>query len=555
MPTVDYADQLASVIQDDPILAAWWQLRGRELGWANFTPRPDDAARFDEQAGFCHNRDQVAFLIGGNAAGTTEAAAYKTAQFVLHQQPPPRPSTPFWIISNTYDQVGDVCWAEKLDGHGHIPPCEVQWDRITWVNAKKNQPLTVDLKPWPAERLEAYRAENPEAKIDPRANWRLEFKSYEQGRRQFQAKSIGGFWFSEQFPLDLFVEVLRGCREYMFAGGQFAEFTPIEPELCIWVENVMDRAPKGWRFYRANTECNKSNLAAGWFEQFFGAVPDEMMATRMTGALATFEGVIYPSFQPAVHVKSIKDPGFRNPTALRGVHHFRGTDWGASEEHPFCCLWAYRDGIGTWWVYDEYWNNSQSAVTRDHAQEIASRWKWPAGDPHYGPLFADPSRPGEINAFNMGFEQTATMPACPSIATQPASNAVFEGINLVRSLLKVNPATGEPRLYICKERCPHLIDELRKYRWLKGRKPAGGAILNPKVAQPVPLKRDDDCVDALRYLIKSATGYEGATPDSMRYRAFEARRVGVNLDTTGVGARSQGGPSSGRQGIFKRTRQ
>jgi len=540
---LDYSPELAAVIQDDPILAAWWQLRGRELGWAKFTPRPDNAAEFDQIKSFYESRDLVAFLVAGNASGKSETCAAKLADFVLRTQAPPRKDTPFWVISNTYDQVCDVCWAEKLDGHGHIPACEVQWDRISWLNAKKNQPLVVPLKPWP---------------LNPHTNWSLEFKSYEQGRRQFQARSVGGFWFSEQFPLDLFIEVLRGCREYMFPGGQFAEFTPIEPELCMWVEKVMDRAPEGWGFYRANTACNKVNLASGWFEQFVGIVPDEMLATRLTGALATFEGVIYPSFQPAVHVKSLRDePIFRNPIKAPGLWHFRGLDWGASEEHPFATIWGARDGMGTWWIYDEYWNNSQSAVTRDHAHEIYSRWKWPTSGPYFGATFADPSRPGEINALAQGFEETKTLPAVPSINVQPASNSVYKGIDLVRSLLKVQPASNTPRIFICKERCPHLIDELRKYRWLKGKKATGGSILNPRVAQPVPLKRDDDCVDALRYLLLSATAHEGATPSSMTYRAFEAKRAGINLDTTGIGARSQSqamGERGERQGVFKRTR-
>lgn len=517
-------------ILDHPLLSAASQLAGEPLGWFNFTPRPDRPEAFDQQHSFCFNRDQVSFLIGGNAAGTTEAAAFKTSQFVLNQQPPPRRGTPFWIVANDLDQVCDVCWTEKLEGHGHIPACEVDWEGVTWHHVRANRPEQVPLKPWPVELAREVWLSSEHTKDKPLpppdASWTLVFKSLEQGRRAMQARSIGGFWFSEQFPLDIFLEVLRGCREYMFPGGQFAEFTPIEPELCLWVEEVMERAAtdpalKGWQFYRANTELNRPNLAVGWFESFFRTVSDEMLPTRLTGALATFEGVIYQSFNPHIHV--LDDAAWKAifPRGLpKGMRHFRGTDWGASEEHPHVTVWGAKDGKGEWWIYDEYWNNSQSAITADHIAEIQRRWKWAPNNPNYGPNFADPSRPGEINEFNHG-----------GIPTQPAANDLYKGIDHVRSLLKV--IEGQPRLHIHK-RCKHLIDELRQYRWKKGRKPSG-QILNPEVARPVPLKRNDDTVDALRYLLFTADLTAGAKIGSQDGSQKTGDRIGVQLDRAGVG--------------------
>jgi phage terminase large subunit-like protein len=496
IPPEDF-DLALEALDDVPEVLEW--LGSLSQSWGSFRPRPDRPELFDEQASFCHNRDRVAFHIGGNASGTTEAACYKLAQFVLHQQPPPRRNTPFWVISDSYEQVCEAIWVEKLIGHGHIPEGEVQWDKVDWFKPNQGWPFSAPLKPWPRERGG-----------DPNKNWRLEFKSFGQGRARMQARSIGGFLFSEQFPVSLFIEVLRGCRESMVPGGCFAEFTPIDPELCLWVEKVMDNPPAGWRFYRANTELNRPNLAEGWYEDFLAVIPDEMKATRITGALASFEGVIYQAFHPTVHVVAVDE-------FPKNVEHFRGIDFGASEEHPFACVWGWRDGIGDWYIYDEYWNNSQSAITADHIQEINERskgWGWPRGvvTPHHRETFADPARPGEINALNVGH-----------IPTFPAGNDVYKGIDCVRSLLKVNPFTHQVKLRI-HPRCKHLIEELRKYRWLKGRKPTETTVLNPKVAKPVPLKRDDDTADALRYMIYSAERGRGATPGSVDYRQYVQRR-------------------------------
>jgi hypothetical protein len=528
-----------------------------DTAWASWIPRSDCPAEFDEQESFVNSKDLVSFALGGNGSGKTAAGAKKCSHFVLNT-PPPRKNTPFWIIGATYKQVCGVAWQEKLEGEQFIPRCEYDDSGISWYDSKQRWPQTVNLKPWPNGN-----------------NWTLEFMSYEQGRTAMQARSIGGFWFSEQFPWPLFLEVLRGCREYMYPGGQFAEFTPIDPELCIAIERVMDNPPPGWKFYRLNTEKNRPNLAANWFDQFFAAVPDEMLATRMTGALATFEGVIYQSFNPAIHIvdeystDEWKREVCRMPW-LPGVKHNRAFDWGSSVEHPMAGVFGCEDGIGDTLIYDEYWDTSQDKITQDHAAAILARsisWGWPEpmffanpapnqtayvdfvrdeadyliagmngsrvkndrGGRHFGESYADPSRPGEMNAF-----------AYWGIPVSAASNEVYNGIDRVREMLKINPTTGRPRLFI-HSRCKHLIEEIRKYRWAKRRQTG---IVTVEASKPVPFKKDDDVADSLRYLLKSKARDRGIKPSSTSSKVM---REDVKLD------RPHARPMvAAQQGFFRR---
>lgn len=545
----DAREEAAVLLATDPEFAEW----ARQLesaAYYNFQPRPDDPANFDQQSAYVNAKDAVSFLLGGNFSGKTSASALKCSRFLL-STPPPRPDTPFWIVAQTYEQCGLVCWKEKLCDGGFLPRTEVDWDRISWRNAARGEPASVPLKPWPNDR--------PGAKIG--CNWMLEFKSVEQGRAAMQARSIGGFWFSEQFPLSIFLEILRGCRDYFYPGGQFAEFTPIDPDLCLWVEQLMDKPPENWGFYRCNSEANKANIAEGIFDQFFGVVPDEMIATRMTGALASFEGVIYQTFSTSVHV--VEEGTMRVPD---GAQHFMGTDWGASAEHPHATVLGCRDAMGDWYVYDEYWSPEQGLITLDHCDaiiEICDSWGWPTelwkdkrsgnqrlilsgDDPQYGYNFADPSRPGEINEFN-----------AHGIPTAPAINRVYDGINTVRSLLKVQPARNKPKLFISR-RCKHVIEEMRKYRWLKGkRSTTGHSVLNPKVAAPQPLKRDDDTVDGLRYMVHSAEKSRGAGISSADQLPDGIQRRSVKLDVGQAKEiteknRAAGGSRSSRPGWFNR---
>lgn len=516
-----------------------------DTAWGTWCPRPDNPANFEEQTAYVNARDLVSFAVAGNASGKTESSAFKCANFVLNT-PPPRPNTPFWIIGDTYKQVSGTCWSEKLEGKGFIPPCEYRDEDITWYDSKVRWPLSVKLKPWPNGH-----------------NWLLEFMSYEQGRHAMQARSIGGFWFSEQFPWPLFVEVLRGCRDYMFPGGQFAEFTPIQPELCAAIEAVMDNPPKGWKFYRMNTEANRPNLAAGWYDSFFDTVPDEMIATRKIGTLASFQGVIFQSYNPAVHVVADDSPEDWKREIARlpytaGSRHYRAVDWGSSEEHPQTCVWGAEDAAGNILIYDEYWSNDQRLITRDHAAAILARslaWGWPRpkffedpgpeqeafvtkvekelaeimihmngarrrsdGYRHWGESYADPSRPGEMNEF--------TQFGIPLMA---ASNEVYTGIDRVRSLLKINPITGRPRLFF-HTRCKHLCEEFRKYRWKKRKQTLDVTLGNAEAPKPEPFKKWDDTVDATRYLVKSIARDRDITPGST---SSAQPRKDINLDRRG----------------------
>lgn len=524
--------------QRDPVVAQWLAAREEGQGYLTFRPRPDDPDNFDEQHSFVHNRDDMAFLVGGNAAGTTTCAMYKLANFVLRQQPPPRRNTPFWVISNSYPTTCGVCWGEKLWGMGFIPPQEIA--NISWIDKGMNWPRAVVLKPWP-------KAKGGQSN----RNWVLEFRSYEQGRKAMQARAIGGFCFSEQFPWEIFQEVFRGTRENLFPGGQFAEFTPIDPVLSLDIEKIMDDPPPNWRFYRCNTKANLPYLAGGerWFEQFMASVPDELKETRTTGALAVFEGVIYPAFDRRIHVI---DPAECVPLFDGTQVHVLATDWGSSEEHAQVTLWGYYDFQGNWTIYDEYWTVDQKKIITDHSREVLDRskeWGWPVVEEKQGstpkrriaieqkrfchPNHADSESPGNIRVFNAE--------GIPTIPVKKGPDSVLQGIYEVKRLLHVNSITGQPMLRI-SAKCVHLIEEMRKYRWRRGRRATEGTVLNPAAATPQPLKRDDNAVDTLRYMVIGERKYEGWEPPKSSepvYNAAERHAVQIHkIATSATAARS-----------------
>jgi hypothetical protein len=102
-------------------------------------------------------------------------------------------------------------------------------------------------------------------------------------------------------------------------------------------------------------------------------------------------------------------------------------------------------------------------------------------------------------------------------------NAVQEGIECVRRLLKTVPATRKPRLFIHRK-CRNLIREMGTYHYpecttenVNSRDPA---------FEPVP--RDDHAVDALRYLLFSEESYGGGHYGS-RGKHIDKKSYGIQL--------------------------
>ncbi len=477
--------------------------------WFSFEPRPDNKAEGDEQTGFYESRDLITIALGGNGSGKTYIAAMKCIAFLCERQPPPTPGAQFWVIGPTLEQCGGAAWDQKLSTL--LPEEWVQWDKISWHDGNRNLPKAVPLCPWPS---------------NPRNNWTLVFKSYDQRREAMQAMAIGGAWFTEQYHEEIFDEVYRGTREYAFKGAVWSEFTPIDPEKSVEIEKIYERWIAGehkarhYGFYHLNTiEAVKAgHVQSDWADSYFDKVSDEMAETRKYGAFASYEGAIYRSFNPKIHLYDGPElnEDYNFPI---GAIHKRAVDWGSSEEHPFVCLWGYKDCIGTWYIYDEYWSNNPLTMWAEHAMAIKERWPWPPNNPHYRQTYGDPSRVDCLREFNaMGIPIAA------------ARNDVDEGIERVRGHLKLAGPYKEPKLYIDRRRCPVLARQMKTYRWHR----SSNTGLNPSAAKPVPLKRDDDCVDALRYLIFSdytynTHGVEGATivkpaPTGVRFRRVARNR-------------------------------
>ena len=242
---------------------------------------------------------------------------------------------------------------------------------------------------------------------------------------------------------------------------------------------------------------------------------------RKTGRFVAFSGLIYPEFSKDRHVIPAEDE------IPDGAEVFVGIDAGL--RNP-AVVYAYLDSQDAMVVFDEiapeYW--TIPTVCRE-IDERNAKWgvtpQWYVIDPSVRNKNAQTGRSDQQEFMDNG------------IFPIPGQNDRRTGINKVKVRLEADP----PRLLV-QARCETLISEFKKYRWKTP------AVRTENAPKEEPVKRDDHCLDALRYLCMQrpwAPAPKGPKPsDTWKDRALRHRlnRLGRPQPVT---------VESGGPGIFK----
>ena len=399
----------------------------------------------------CNKKNRWVF--GGNRSGKTECGAVETIWLArgIHPYKQNKPNISCWVVSLTTQVQRDVAQAKILN---YLNP---EWvSDIVMLSGKKNSPEYGII-----DHIIIKNVFGGVSKIG--------FKSCDQGREKFQGASLDFVWFDEEPPKDIYIE----CKMRVIdrCGEVFGTMTPLKG--LTWVYNDIylnsNNDPEVWcefMQWEDNPFLNKAEINA--LSQTMSA---EELESRKYGKFLTKNGVVYPEFSEENVIEPFNvpkewydcisiDPGLHNPLSA----HWYAVD--------------YDNNV---YVIAEHFDKDKDVEFHANAiKSICKRLDWHMSNGKYYALIDSAANQRTLSSLKsvteLFYEQ--------GINVNPKVNKdLFTGIQRVKSYLK--NAKGERRLFIFKT-CTNLIRELKNYMW--------GEF-------DTPIKRDDHCLDELRYYI------------------------------------------------------
>lgn len=400
----------------------------------------------------CKKRNRWVF--GGNRSGKTECGAVEVVYMACGHHPYRKNKVmEGWVVSLSRQVQRDVAQRKILE---YLPASYIE--KIVMVSGGQDS------------------AENGVidfilVRSDAGGISRIGFKSCDQGREKFQGTSLDYVWFDEEPPFDIYLEckmrVLDKC------GDIFGTMTPLKG--LTWVYNTIYLNEKNDDEIWCETMEWADNpfLSKKEIESMTKSLPADEIESRRYGKFVQNGGMVYSEFDENVHViepfnipldwqDNISiDPGLHNPLSA----HFYAVDF---------------DG-NVYVVAEHYAAQKTVEYHAEKIKEIADRLHWKRDSRGFLHALID-SAAGQRTLASA--KNVVELFHDNGILVNPKVNKdLFSGISVVKSYLKT--ADGKSRLFIFKN-CVNLIRELKNYWWGD---------------DDVPIKKDDHCLDELRYYL------------------------------------------------------
>lgn len=341
----------------------------------------------------------------------------------------------------------------------------------------------------------------------------VELMSYEQDVEKFAGTSRHFVHFDEEPPKDIYDECLM--RLVDTDGSYWITMTPLIE--MSWVKTQVyepwEAGDKSIFVVQVDTEDNP-HVAASALSRLTRGLSEEERAARTKGVFITHTGLVY---QGSFSALSYTDGGnvihdivgsYHFKDFVRGWGHFTCMDHGFANPTVFlfCCF----DETGNIIVYDELYQ------TRTTVRDLAGMYLRRLESLEVAPIYCvgDPSNLTRSEAITGTTIQSEYMEHGVAIAL--GHKDVNAGI------VRCQNRFQQKKLYI-SERCKETLKEIGNYRWDRF---ASSRIESRRNKKEVPLKKNDHCMDAMRYGVMSRPALETDAPEGVG-NIFNAAVAGV----------------------------
>tara|TARA_R110000823_G_scaffold11710_7_gene39564 strand:+ start:721 stop:2268 length:1548 start_codon:yes stop_codon:yes gene_type:complete len=252
--------------------------------------------------------------------------------------------------------------------------------------------------------------------------------------------------------------------------------------------------------YEGSTYENKDNLEPDFIRTLEASYKGQMRSRFLMGEWASYEGLVYPAFNQAVHVMSHHAiENYYNQLKIKSssITFLEGYDYGLAV--PYCYLLGFCDSLGNVFIMAGAYE--KECVLEDQFAAIKHlRHKYSVEPSNM--ILADPDifRRKSVGKKLVG-KSIADFFLEENIMCVRGNNDISNGIVKVNQYLvpqrnHQNPITGEyesPYIYISDE-LEFFINEMSDYYWQKS--PTGEQI-------DKPIDKDDHAMDTLKYMLSN----------------------------------------------------
>lgn len=400
------------------------------------------------------------WVFGGNRSGKTECGAVETVWLArgIHPYKENKPIS-CWVVSLSKQVQRDVAQSKIL----HY----LRKDYIEQIVMSSGKQGSADYG-----IIDFILVKNVFGSLS-----KIGFKSCDQGREKFQGSSLDFVWFDEEPPYDIYQE----CRMRVMdrQGFIFGTMTPLKGLTWVYNEIYLNTNNDNEVWHIEMEWADNPYLDNNEIEQMTKTLSSEELQSRRYGKFMQCGGMVYNEFDENIHVL---DP-FEVP-----YEWYDNISIDPGLNNPLSAHWYARDFDGNVYVIAEHFDKGKDVYFHaERIKEISKKLNWHFCNGKLTALIDSAANQRTLasskNVVELFYEN--------DILVNPKVNKdMFSGINVVKRYLK--DGEGKAHLFIFKN-CVNLIKEIKSYWWGDN---------------DLPIKKDDHCLDEMRYYLMSITDRE-----------------------------------------------